>query len=281
MLYDSSDDDLPDIPMDGRYAAAPGAPNRDDQMKRLQDLEQQFASLREEMQQQPQPQHQRRPASAVEPADSTASRPRAHHRVRGESRRECVDRESPPSSEEADDGPAPEPLSPLAAADSSREGGDSAPVPPADRHELQDQEIQYELRRLVPHLSPEFTCAYRDAVLLLGAVRNGGSSAARGQDSLMDRVAALEAERRNLESRLARKADECAALRSDGDQARQKLRAVQQQAQQSNALMSQKREEMRKQLLIEEGRTEKIEVRNRKLQVENDDLKSKLRSGMR
>lgn len=97
----------------------------------------------------------------------------------------------------------------------------------------------------------------------------------------MDRLTAAEAERRSLDSRLEKKAEECETLRQEVDHARQKLRAVQQQAQQSTALLSQKREEMRKQLLIEEGRTQKIQMKNKKLEKENEDLKSRLRTNMR
>lgn len=299
MMLNSSDDDLPDIPMVSTSGNAPqqsasaATALREDQMKRLESLEEQFRLLREEMCSRPeqQPPGLTLERSTVPRGSSSENNKHNIHRGLSGSSERC----EPTAKDEISPGPepavkAPLPTSPLP--DVAVTGLTALSDPTADLLDedargkdesdtLRDQEIQYELRRLAPHLSAEFTCSYRDAVLLIGAIRNGGSGVARGQESLMDRVTASEAERRSLDMRLAKKTEECEALRLEVDHARQKLRAVQQQAQQSTALLSQKREEMRKQLLMEESRTEKIQMKNRKLEKENEELKSRLRTHMR
>ncbi|KAH9582088.1 hypothetical protein LSM04_004661 [Trypanosoma melophagium] len=139
--------------------------------------------------------------------------------------------------------------------------------------------VQYELRQLVPHLSPGFTCSERDAVLLLSAIRSGFT--AGGTESWGERVASLDSERRTLQNRFDRKHQECEELKDAVADLRQRLRATQQQAQASSSLLSQKREEVRKQLLLEESRTQKLQVRNGKLEMELERLKDMLHSQMR
>ncbi|ORC93195.1 uncharacterized protein TM35_000025210 [Trypanosoma theileri] len=143
----------------------------------------------------------------------------------------------------------------------------------------QVDKVQYELRQIVPHLSPEFICSERDAVLLLSVIRSGSTS--RGTESWGERVAVLESERRTLQNKLDRKHQECEELKDAVADLKQKLRSTQQQAQASSSLLSQKREEVRKQLLLEESRTQKLQVRNGKLEMEIDRLKDMLHSHMR
>lgn len=129
-----------------------------------------------------------------------------------------------------------------------------------------------ELRRRVPFLSSDFYCSDADALHLLGMMRSGGGPSS----SVDDKVAALEVDRKTAEAALERRTDECERLRSELADARQKLRAVQQQATQSAALLSQKREEIRKQLLLEEGRTQKLQQQNKVLTQELDKLRSRV-----
>ena len=63
--------------------------------------------------------------------------------------------------------------------------------------------------------------------------------------------------------------------------AKQKLKAVQAESKGSVTVLAQRREEMRKQLLLEETRSEKLKVRNRKLELENDALKERMRGQLR
>ncbi|KPA79847.1 hypothetical protein ABB37_04929 [Leptomonas pyrrhocoris] len=150
---------------------------------------------------------------------------------------------------------------------------------PQDAWSERDEAAFYELRALVPHLSPRFTCSYSDAVLLIAAVRTGGAASSERQ-TLADKCQSLEAERRQLEQRLERSREECGTLHNEVAAAKQKLKAVQEESKGSVAVLAQRREEMRKQLLLEETRTEKLKVRNRKLELENDALKERMRSQM-
>ncbi|KPI88221.1 hypothetical protein ABL78_2725 [Leptomonas seymouri] len=140
-----------------------------------------------------------------------------------------------------------------------------------------DEAAFYELRTLVPHLSPHFACSYNDAVLLIAAIRVGGAASSERQ-TLADKYQSLEAERRQLEQRLERSREESNALRDEVAAAKQKLKAVQEESKGSVAVLAQRREEMRKQLLLEETRSEKLKVRNRQLECENDALKERVRN---
>lgn len=146
--------------------------------------------------------------------------------------------------------------------------------------EVQREAILHELRQLVPHLSPQFTCSYRDALLLAGAVHNGGVASGDHQ-SLAEKCQALEAEKRQLYQRLERSNAQCEKLKSDVADSRQKLAASQLEFKNTNAILSQRREEARKQLLLEETRSEKLKVRNRKLEMENATLKERVHAHLR
>ncbi|KEG12199.1 hypothetical protein DQ04_01901050 [Trypanosoma grayi] len=145
--------------------------------------------------------------------------------------------------------------------------------------EEREDKAHYELRRLVSHLSPEFSCSERDAVLLVSAIRGG--SIAGGVESREDRLALLESERRAAQNKLERKSQECEDLKDSVADLRQRLRTTQQEAHASATLLSQRREEVRKQLLLEESRTQKLQVRNGKLEMEVERLKDMLHSRMR
>lgn len=156
----------------------------------------------------------------------------------------------------------------------------ATPAPSANQWSESEEAAFYELRSLVPHLSPTFTCAYGDAILLLAAIRRGGASAS-DQQSLADRCQSLESDRRQLEQRLERSREECEALQGEVAAAKQKLKAVQEESKGSVTVLAQRREEMRKQLLLEETRSEKLKVRNRKLEIENDALRERMRGQLR
>jgi outer membrane murein-binding lipoprotein Lpp len=143
-----------------------------------------------------------------------------------------------------------------------------------------DEAAFYELRTLVPHLSPSFACSYSDAVILIAAIRNGGGASSERQ-SLADKCQSLETEKRQLEQRLERSRAECDALHDDVAAAKVKLKAVQEESRGSATVLAQRREEMRKQLLLEETRSEKLKLRNKKLELENDALKERIRGQLR
>jgi hypothetical protein len=146
------------------------------------------------------------------------------------------------------------------------------------------------LFQLLPHLSASFRCSDADAMVLLGAVSNasaGGGGGGYGHSAgashvghLEDRLSIVEAENRALMARLEGRTDECDKLKDDLGEARQKLRAVQQQTAQSAQLLSQRRDEVRKQLLLEEGRTQKLQQQNKLLTQEIDKLKQRLHTAM-
>lgn len=83
-------------------------------------------------------------------------------------------------------------------------------------------------------------------------------------------------EKRSVEQRLERRNEDMERMKDELGDARQKLRAIQQQATQSAALLSQKREEIRKQLLLEEGRTQKLQHENKLLNQELDKLRGRV-----
>lgn len=136
--------------------------------------------------------------------------------------------------------------------------------------------VHLELRALAPFLSSSFQCSEDDALMLVSIL-----SAAQSSSSLADRLQTVESEKRLLEGKLERKIDECEKLKDEVGEGRQKLRAIQQQATQTAALLSQKREEVRKQLVLEEGRTQKLQHQNKLLQQELEKLKTRVHSLMK
>lgn len=136
--------------------------------------------------------------------------------------------------------------------------------------------VDLELRRLVPYLSADFRCDTTDALRLLTAIRSGAVGSTGGE-SLQDRVAALEAERRSLEQRLQRARREQETLSAELREARQLLTAARQEGRDGVERVATRREEMRRLLLIEQTRTEKYQVRNRILEKELEDLRERFR----
>ncbi|CAC9548617.1 conserved hypothetical protein [Leishmania infantum JPCM5] len=146
--------------------------------------------------------------------------------------------------------------------------------------EERDEAAFYELHSLVPHLSPQFACSYSDAVLLIAAIQSGGA-ASGNRHTLADKCQSLEADRRQLEQRLEKSRAQCEELKREVAEVKQKLRVVQEESRNSVNALAQRREEMRKQLLLEETRAEKLMVRNKKLEQENDSLKGRVREQFR
>ncbi|CBZ25863.1 conserved hypothetical protein [Leishmania mexicana MHOM/GT/2001/U1103] len=146
--------------------------------------------------------------------------------------------------------------------------------------EERDEAAFYELHSLVPHLSPQFACSYSDAVLLIAAIQSGGA-ASGNRRTLADKCQSLEADRRQLEQRLEKSRVQCEELKREVAEVRQRLRVVQEESKNSVNALAQRREEMRKQLLLEEVRAEKLMVRNKKLEQENDSLKGRVRDQFR
>ncbi|GET93085.1 hypothetical protein, conserved [Leishmania tarentolae] len=220
MLFDSDDDNLPEVPITGSHIHMP-LKTSDAQAERLQQLEAEY--------------HASRPETA-------AARHRAAH--------------GRPSSKPLSH---PEPMK-------------------AASHvwEERDEAAFYELRSLVPHLSPQFACSYSDTVLLIAAIQSGGA-ASGNRHTLADKCQSLEADHRQLEQRLEKSRAQCEDLKREVAEVKQKLRVVQEESKSSVNALAQRREEMRKQLLLEETRSEKLRVRNKKLEQENDSLKGRVR----
>lgn len=155
--------------------------------------------------------------------------------------------------------------------------------------------LMNELRTVCPLLSASFSCTDADATVLLNTISSSGSAVFAGgghgygrdgvgsgaMASLEDRCATLEAEVRQLTARLERRDEECDRLRDSLGEARQRTRAIEAAAKQQQTLMSQRREESRKNLLTEEGRSAKLAHQNKLLQQEMDKLKARLLSAPR
>lgn len=165
--------------------------------------------------------------------------------------------------------------------------------------EMRDEEqvrregqAEMELRKLVPHLSPVFQCTYQDCVLLTAAIRHGGcvTSTSGGQSSrswgnggvetvsLRDQLRVLESEKRMLHQRFSKQSAESEGLRREILDLKERLDATKKEAKLSSAHLGQKRDEMRRQVLLEETRCEKLQMQNKKLEMEIEQLKNRLRS---
>ncbi|EPY37972.1 hypothetical protein AGDE_05961 [Angomonas deanei] len=147
-------------------------------------------------------------------------------------------------------------------------------VEPVSMSDVENDNIQLHLRQLVPFLSAEFSCSFSDAALIIGAIERGGS---RGGLSLEEKLNQLDAEKKNLESRIKRKDSLCDELKDSVAESRHKVEAIRKESNQSKQLFSQRVEEMRKRLLMEEGRTEKLQMQVKRLEMENNELRDKIR----
>nr|CCC93621.1 conserved hypothetical protein [Trypanosoma congolense IL3000] len=139
--------------------------------------------------------------------------------------------------------------------------------------------LVYELRELVPHLSPSFDCSEDDAILLLSAIRRG--SVGQGSDTWEERLAVERSEKKALLHQLERKSQECEEQKNIVADLRQRLNALREEAHSSANILSQRREQVRRQLLLEESRSQKLQVRNGQLEQELGRLKDMLHSRMR
>lgn len=156
-----------------------------------------------------------------------------------------------------------------------------------DEETLRRNEVaETALRRLVPHLSPSFHCSYNDCILITAAIRNGGCVTGRhgkgagsmgSELSLQDRLTVSEAEKKQLQQRIAKLGAECEGLRRDLAGQKDKWDAVRRDARLASTQMEQKSYEMRRELMLEEMRSEKLRVQNRKLTVEMEQLKQRMR----
>lgn len=153
------------------------------------------------------------------------------------------------------------------------------------REDRMQHQAEMELRRVVPHLSPEFNCKYNDLILIMAAIRRGGlSSTGCGTTgnkhtdvSLQDRLQMMEAEKRHLQQKLNRQANESEELKREVGELKERMKAVQQSAKLSAANVAQKRDELRLQLQLEETRSQKLRARNTKLESEMALLRDRVR----
>ena len=129
------------------------------------------------------------------------------------------------------------------------------------------------LRAAVPRLSTEFKCSEDDAYALVGALL----SPQRGDGTDFEgKIATLQAEVNLTTAKLERRDEDCEKLRDEVGELKQKMKALEAQAQQRAALLSQKREEVRRQLLQEESRSNKLQQQNKVLTLELDKLKGRV-----
>lgn len=156
----------------------------------------------------------------------------------------------------------------------------------------QEGHAEIELRRLVPHLSPGFSCSHTDCLLLLAAIRQGGAltggmrsifqlgglgGGGRNDLSLQERLQITEAEKRTLQKSIEVHEASQHELRNEIASLKERLKLVKKEAKQSSACVEQKLDEVRRQLLLEEGRSEKLRVQNRKVEAELEQLRSRIR----
>ena len=137
------------------------------------------------------------------------------------------------------------------------------------------------LRAAVPYLSPEFTCSENDAEMLLNFTCTGARGMPLATSSgTEDKLAQLESDVRLLTQKLERRTDEVSRLKDEVADARGKQRAVEAQSKQSQSVLSQRREEVRKQLIAEESRNSKLQFQNKTLLQEVDKLKERLHQAL-
>lgn len=162
----------------------------------------------------------------------------------------------------------------------------------ANEQNWREGHAEIELRNLVPHLSPLFSCSHTDCLLLLTAIRQGGGFAGgvgprihhgtgggggRSDLSLLDRLQIVEAEKRTLMQRLEKYETSHQVLLQEMANLKERVNLVKTEAKQSLTYIGQKRDEVKRQLLLEETRSEKLRVQNRKLEAELEQLKRRIR----
>jgi hypothetical protein len=133
-----------------------------------------------------------------------------------------------------------------------------------------------QLRAKLPYLSPGFQCGEDDAEVLLLYLHHGASSAVGSSNALEEKMAQLECEVKTLTQRLQKRTDEISRLKDEVAEAKQKQRAVEAQAKTTANVLSQRREETRKQLVMEETRNAKLQFQNKTLTTEVEKLKERV-----
>lgn len=123
-------------------------------------------------------------------------------------------------------------------------------------------------------------CSSGDAELILTAIAASspltGSARSQLVSDLEEQINKLTFDHRNTLQRLERRDDEIARLKSEVGEARQRLQAVEAQSKSTIQGLSQRREEVRKQLLTEEGRNAKLQFQVKTLQQEAEKLKERI-----
>jgi hypothetical protein len=166
-------------------------------------------------------------------------------------------------------------------------GGSREPLDPLSVYEQYTKHVSHqtaldELLHVAPTLSHDFHCSEEDALVLVALVtaasNHRGTSADVGR--LEDKVITLESEGKLLRQRLERRDEEVDRLKDDLENARGKVAAIENQAKQTIALVSQKRDEVRRQLINEESRTMKLQKQCKTLEAEVDRLKARLHALM-
>jgi hypothetical protein len=142
-----------------------------------------------------------------------------------------------------------------------------------------------ELRTHVPFISQGFQSSDDDIVAILTALSaargTGYSTSAASAEGHSNKVAELEAEVKQLTTRLQRRTEEVERLRDDLGEARSRAKAVEEQSRMKANVLSLRREETKKHLLTEESRTAKLQHQNKLLQQEVDRLKGRVHDLMR
>lgn len=132
------------------------------------------------------------------------------------------------------------------------------------------------LRAALPFLSNSFRCSEDDASVLLSFVCRADDHTGASADVLQDRIVQLQCDVKTQAQKLERRNDDVARLKDEVAEARQKQKAVEAQARQTATVLSQRREETRKQLLLEESKNAKLQFQIKTLQAEVDRLKEKV-----
>ena len=120
-------------------------------------------------------------------------------------------------------------------------------------------------------LSPSFRCSSDDAEILLSLLAHTD-----GDGLAAERLEQLEGQVKHLSQRLRRADADIERVKNELSDARAKQAAVETQSKTNMKLASQRREESRKLLLVEEGRAAKLEFQNRTLASEVEKLKARV-----
>lgn len=147
-----------------------------------------------------------------------------------------------------------------------------------------------QLKEFIPFLSRGFSCSEDDARTILSYCQDSqhhqqsnnsfelGNNNHRLQD--LDKITTLEGQINSLTQRLERKDFDIEKLRDDVGESRSRYRALEERFRNSNHQNGQRREETRKQLILEESKVSKLTHQNKSLQMEVDRLKRLLHDSL-